>query len=477
MSSSPPAAFAARPAAGPIRTGRGLFRILAILTVVATLFGGFTALPQTALAAPAQTTANLNLRSGPGTDYGVIVVIPSGSTVNVDGDPRNGFYPLTFNGRSGYASGDYLSIGGGGSSDGGSSDGGASDGGSPSATGTATVTARLNLRAGPSSGDGVLTVMPTGATVTLTGRSSNGYVAVDYRGTSGWAFAQYLGSGGGSDSGDSDNGDDGGSSNDGGNPSATGSATTTTRLNLRSGPSTGDGVITVMPDGATVTLNGRESNGYLSVSYNGTQGWAASQYLSRGGGGSDSGSDSDEDDDGSSSGTVPVGNTVTGSRTVTTGLNLRTGPGTDYGVIRVMPTGATVEVMGDASAGYLPVRYQGTKGWASGDYLSTGGGSTAGGNNGGESGNGSDDIVGIIYAAADRYGQPREDMLRVARCESNLNPRARNAASSASGLFQFIPSTWASTPYANYDIFDPWASANAAGWMWANGRRNEWSCQ
>ena len=45
------------------------------------------------------------------------------------------------------------------------------------------------------------------------------------------------------------------------------------------------------------------------------------------------------------------------------------------------------------------------------------------------------------------------------------------------GLFQFVPSTWASTPYANEDIFDAYASANAAGWMWSVGRRNEWVCQ
>jgi soluble lytic murein transglycosylase-like protein len=87
------------------------------------------------------------------------------------------------------------------------------------------------------------------------------------------------------------------------------------------------------------------------------------------------------------------------------------------------------------------------------------------------------EIINIIYAAADRYGQPREDMLRVARCESVLDPNAVNSASNASGLFQFLPSTWASTPYADQNIFDPVASANAAGWMWDNGRRNEWVCQ
>jgi uncharacterized protein YraI len=347
--------------------GHTLFRSLTLVAVVAMLFGGLVALPERAVAASGSTTSNLNMRSGPSTNYGVILVIPRGAAVTIDGDPRGGFYPVSYGGRSGYASADYISMGGSSNS---------SNNGSPSATGSATVTSSLNLRGGPSTGDRVLAVMRSGASVTLNGRQSNGFLSVTFQGTSGWAFAQYLRQG-----------------------------------------------------AAPANNNGN-------------------------------------------SGSVPVGNSVVGSRTVTTGLNLRTGPSTSYGVILVMRSGATVELMGNASGGFLPVRYQGTKGWASADYLSSGGTSTDGGSNAG-----SNDIVSIIYAAADRYGQPRADMLRVARCESNLNPRARNASSGASGLFQFIPSTWQSTPYRDQNIFDPWASANAAGWMWANGRRNEWSCQ
>nr|MBA2277859.1 SH3 domain-containing protein [Chloroflexia bacterium] len=266
MSYFPLGVDAARPESGPVSTRRGLFRMLAILTVIATLCGGFTAFPDSALAASARTTANLNLRSGPATSYAVILVIPDGASVSVDGDPRGGFYPVTYSGRSGYASGDFLTIGG-------SSDGGSSDAGGPSATGSATVTTSLNLRAGPSTGDRVLAVMPSGSSVTLTGRSSNGFLAVEFRGTRGWAFAQYLSSGGGGESG----GDSG--SSDAGSPSATGTATVTSSLNLRRGPSTSDGVIAVMPRGATVTLNGRAAEGFLSVTYRGSSGWAFGQYL------------------------------------------------------------------------------------------------------------------------------------------------------------------------------------------------------
>jgi hypothetical protein len=65
---------------------------------------------------------------------------------------------------------------------------------------------------------------------------------------------------------------------------------------------------------------------------------------------------------------------------------------------------------------------------------------------------------------------------RRAWCESRDDPSAQNA-SGASGLFQFLPSTWRSTPYAGASIFSPYASALAAGWMQAHGRGGEWSCR
>jgi hypothetical protein len=133
-------------------------------------------------------------------------------------------------------------------------------------------------------------------------------------------------------------------------------------------------------------------------------------------------------------------------------------------------------------------------GWASADFLSytqpnPGSGNGNGNGNGSgvvgssNAGPGSDgfwseqELINLIYEAADYYGQPREDMLRVARCESLLNPSLIHPAYQASGLFQFLPSTWASTPYASFNILDPVASAYAAAWMWSVGRRPEWVCQ
>jgi Transglycosylase SLT domain len=67
--------------------------------------------------------------------------------------------------------------------------------------------------------------------------------------------------------------------------------------------------------------------------------------------------------------------------------------------------------------------------------------------------------------------------LRIAKCESGYNPRAVNP-SGATGLFQFMPSTFANTPpgRAGGSIWDPVAQSQAAAWMYSQGRQREWQC-
>lgn len=66
---------------------------------------------------------------------------------------------------------------------------------------------------------------------------------------------------------------------------------------------------------------------------------------------------------------------------------------------------------------------------------------------------------------------------RVSACESSGNAGARSP-SGAVGLFQFMPSTWASTPQgqAGASMNDPNASAQAAAWMYSQGRQSAWNC-
>jgi hypothetical protein len=207
------------------------------------------------------------------------------------------------------------------------------------------------------------------------------------------------------------------------------------------------------------------------------------------------------------------------------------GPGGQYGILTVAPSGAVLSVDGDPVDGYYPVTYDGVSGWTAVGLLQVedGGGNGGGGNGGGgnrnhgtthETGNGGTEtvtaapvftdggvpvesapiatdaepvsggtygpggssyseqqIIDIIYEAAGNYGQSGEDMLRVARCESGLNPSAVGGGGAYHGLFQFVPGTFAGTPYGQYDIYDPWANANAAAWMWSEGKKSNWVCQ
>lgn len=89
--------------------------------------------------------------------------------------------------------------------------------------------------------------------------------------------------------------------------------------------------------------------------------------------------------------------------------------------------------------------------------------------------------VRAIALASVAYRVSFNTLYRKASCETGgtLSPFAYNRSSHASGLFQFLPSTWRSTPYGRYSIWDPYANALAAAWMHspAVGRGGEWVCR
>jgi len=90
-------------------------------------------------------------------------------------------------------------------------------------------------------------------------------------------------------------------------------------------------------------------------------------------------------------------------------------------------------------------------------------------------------ITSMIYQVFGSYG---DQAVRVATCESSLNPNATNSlpigGSHAAGLFQVLyPSTWYTTSQAASSPYDPMANILAAhdifvrdGYSW-----REWVCQ
>lgn len=84
-------------------------------------------------------------------------------------------------------------------------------------------------------------------------------------------------------------------------------------------------------------------------------------------------------------------------------------------------------------------------------------------------------IAQVIIDAALRHGLDPDFFLRVARCESNLNPRALNPGGPYIGLFQFHPNTFRAN--GGRDIYDPYDQAETAARMFARGLGwQHWEC-
>jgi hypothetical protein len=80
-----------------------------------------------------------------------------------------------------------------------------------------------------------------------------------------------------------------------------------------------------------------------------------------------------------------------------------------------------------------------------------------------------------ILRAALHRGQSYAALRALAYCESRNQRFARNP-SGAAGPFQFMPSTWATTPYRSHSLYEWKWAALATAWMWSRGRRAEWAC-
>jgi hypothetical protein len=84
----------------------------------------------------------------------------------------------------------------------------------------------------------------------------------------------------------------------------------------------------------------------------------------------------------------------------------------------------------------------------------------------------------IIYDAFSPLGaRAVQWAINVAYCESRYHPNSVNSDSGASGLFQFMPSTWSGTPWAAQSPFDPVANAQAAAWLYSHYGPGRWTCQ
>jgi hypothetical protein len=86
-------------------------------------------------------------------------------------------------------------------------------------------------------------------------------------------------------------------------------------------------------------------------------------------------------------------------------------------------------------------------------------------------------LAEAITLASIIYRVPASTLWRRVLCESHAHRWAHNA-SGATSYWQFLPSTWRSTPFGALSIYSTYAQALAAGWMMGPaGRSGEWVCR
>lgn len=334
-----------------------------------------------------KTTANLNMRKGPGTGYKSLRTIPKGATIR-EISTSNGWTKLEYKGLTGYASSKYLS--------------GLGTLTTPTpapvptpipetpsldSTGTATVLGNLNMRSGPDASHSRVLVLPAKAAVKVLG-VEKGWYKLEYNGKTGWASGKYLKVVLASTS-----------------PKPTtptpapapipvvdntaGTYQVSANLNMRKGPGTSNGVVLVLAKGTSITVIST-SDGWSKVEYNGKTGYVSFKYLVK------------------TSVPIPVPVPVEPVPTpnpepvpvpvptpepipipepvpvpepipvpvvevrlyarTTANLNVRSGPSSSSGIVTSIPRGLAVKVLSEKD-GWSEIEYNGIKGFSSTTYL------------------------------------------------------------------------------------------------------------
>ena len=245
-------------------------RFFLTVTMVAALFCMYS-MSAAAMGTDVKTTNSaVNLRTGPGTGYSVITVVPAGTALYIEQDLGDWLlvdYNYNNNGGTmqGYVSSSYVGAQQ------------ASVAVYPSnydsyGYATNTVAYDVNFRSGPGTGYASYYVIPAGSPITINS-SANGWSFVTYNGVNGYIATRYISGMGYSAPAAT------GSGNHNGNIAYAGEEVLTSSdfTNLYAGTD-GGSVITQLCAGSRLTVLDR-SSGWYKVSYNGYNGWIPASAL------------------------------------------------------------------------------------------------------------------------------------------------------------------------------------------------------
>ena len=291
------------------------------------------------------TTAYVNLRTGPGTDYAILETVPLGAQISILDTGNPGWSRVTPpTGNSGYMCSDYILAFGG-------------DAGAPTVLFTARTTAFVNLRAGPGTGYGIYLTVPLGDTVSVLDTANAGWYRVQYGSYTGYMSADYLQTQ--SAAAPTPAPPDTSASAD-----PIGTARTTAVLNIRTGPSTGYRSLGLLDNGETVTVLENCGNGWYAVrTSSNTFGYCSGDYLRV-----TLGTSPAPQPEPTPQPSEPDADTRWNGRT-TAFVNLRSGPSTGYRIYLTVPLGDAITILDRSNSGWYRVQYGSYTGYMSSDYI------------------------------------------------------------------------------------------------------------
>ncbi|HNV09791.1 MAG TPA: SH3 domain-containing protein [Propionibacteriaceae bacterium] len=304
----------------------------ASLTLCALLIGG------TAIAGPlahadfgaVTATAAVNIRSGPATSYPVVGVLAKGATLVQSDVPVNGWVPVTYKGVKAWISGTYVT----------GEQAMAESTSSSGATGTAVTTANLNVRSGPGITYAIVSVLPKGVAVTLTGKVSSTWSQITQNGTLRWVSTAYLTT----------------STSATSLPPVTGYGRATTDLMIRTTSGSDYTSLGDIPKGTILSLTGTVTNGMAQIIWKDALRWVNNSYVAP--------------VDATSTVPAPPVPATIGTRYATTLLDIRTTSGTDSITVTSVPKGTALKITGVVENGRAQVVYIGAVRWVTALYLS-----------------------------------------------------------------------------------------------------------
>ncbi len=291
------------------------------------------------------TTAYVNLRTGPGTDYAILETVPLGAQISILDTGNPGWYRVTApSGNSGYMCSDYILASGG-------------DAGASTVLFTARTTAFVNLRAGPGTGYGIYLTVPLGDTVSVLDTANAGWYRVQYGSYTGYMSADYLQTQSAATPTPAP-------PNTAETADPIGTARTTAVLNIRTGPSTGYRSLGLLDNGETVTVLENCGNGWYAVrTSSNTFGYCSGDYLRV-----TLGTSPAPQPEPTPQPSEPDTATRWNGRT-TAFVNLRSGPSTGYRIYLTVPLGDAITILDRSNSGWYRVQYGSYTGYMSSDYI------------------------------------------------------------------------------------------------------------